>query len=135
LIQKTNSKTNLFSKISCSGRDSWITAGIGKYGVGLVYVILKNKSKVELYIGVPGEQAKNKEIFDTLFKQKDEIEKEIGFPLYWYRNDEKISSIIRKWFDDGGLDYPETWSELQEKMADVMVKFEKVFRPRLESIT
>lgn len=134
LIQKTNDKTNLFSKVKHSGKDGWITAGIGKYGVGLGYVILKNKSKVELWIGIPGEHDKNKAIFDTLFKQKDEVEKEVGFTLDWYRNDEKISSAIRKWFDEGGLDYQESWPELQEKMVDAMVQFEKAFKQRLEFI-
>ncbi len=133
LIQKTNTKTNLFSKISPNTVNSWINAGIGRSGITLLYSILKDKSRVELGIYSP-DIIKNKAIFDALYKQKDEIEKEIGFPLDWVRMDEKITSVVRKRFDEGGLNFPDKWPELQEKMSDAMVKFEKAFLPRLNSI-
>jgi predicted type IV restriction endonuclease len=123
LIEKTNTKTNLFSNISSP--IDWV--GASRSGVVFLYYVLKDASRI-------GIDSKNKKIFDALYKQRDEIEKEIGFTLEWHRNDNKVWSQIIKRFDLGGLNHPNAWPEIQEKMADTMVKIEKAIRPRLESI-
>jgi predicted type IV restriction endonuclease len=127
LINKTNTKTNLFSKAKINTVNSFIFVGTGQ-PTALGFIVLKDKGKIELSIH------DNKANFDALYSQKDEIEKEIGSPLDWGRADGKVYSWIRKWFNDGGLNYLETWPQLQEKMADAMVKFGKAFLPRLKEL-
>jgi len=133
LIQKTNCKTNLFSKIHPSGKDQFINAGMGKTGIALYFHILKVKARVQFSILIPNDPTNNKAIFDALYKQKTEIEKEVGTTLDWDRNNKSTGANINKWFDKG-LDNQDMWPELQQEMADTMVTFERVFRPRLINI-
>lgn len=125
LIEKTNTKTTLFSKISPSAVNQWICAI--RSGFSFCYCILNDKSRIEL-------GTTKKEIFDALYKHRDEIEKEIGFSLEWHRNDNRKYSLIKKPFDSGGLNNQDSWFRIQEEMIDAMLKIEKAIRPRLESI-
>ena len=43
-------------------------------------------------------------------------------------------TAIRKRFVGGDLSFPETWPELQDKMIDAMIRFEKALRPWLDKI-
>jgi len=134
LLEKSKIKTRLFSNIS-PGRYSWIGTGAGKSGVSFNYEILMDWGAAELYIDHDHESGKkNKLIFDALFKQKDEIEKEFGSELSWERLDDKRASRIRKKFSNGGLENPETWPNLQDNMIDAMIKLEQILRPRLSKI-
>jgi predicted type IV restriction endonuclease len=124
-IPKINAKTNLFSKVSPNTANFSVCAT--RSGLLFCYIILNNKSRIEL-------QTLRKDIFDALYKFKVEIEKEIGFPLEWHRNDDNKYSFIKKWFDNGGLNSQESWPKLQDEMADAMLKIEKAMRPRYESM-
>jgi hypothetical protein len=137
LLSKSKEKTKLFSNVSPS-KESWISTGIGLTGLGLNYVITYDWGAVELYIdrGKDSEIV-NKERFDYFFSKKDEIEKELNEPLIWERLDNKRASRIRKKFDKIGLRDEEQWNDLQDKMIDFMIKFEKTLRnyiPELREI-
>jgi predicted type IV restriction endonuclease len=125
LIPKINAKTNLFSKVSPNTKNVGVCAT--RSGLSFCYTVLNDKSRIEL-------GTTKKDIFDALYKYRVEIEKEIGFPLEWHRNDDKKWSLIIKWFDSGGLNNQESWFIIQEEMADAMSQIEKAIRPRYESM-
>ena len=80
LQEKSNAKTSLFSNVSPTGYQYWITAGAGKYGFGLSYVIKLTEARVELYVaGQDAEQ--NKQRFEKLRLKSNEIEEIFGEPL------------------------------------------------------
>lgn len=123
----------LFANIKPS-RDHWLSTGAGKSGVAYSYLIWKDGAGVELYIASTN-CATNKAIFDALFAQKDEIEREFGEPLDWQRLDEKCASrIMKRWDDRGGLTEREKWEDLQETMIAGMTKLEHALRKRLQQI-
>ncbi|MDQ3707401.1 MAG: DUF4268 domain-containing protein [Chloroflexota bacterium] len=134
LLEKSKAKTKLFANIS-PGKDSWISTGSGKTGIGFIYHIRLGEGTVELYIDYDQNTGeKNKQIFDILYSQKDVIEQEFGDSLEWDRNNSKRVSQIRKRFNNGGLALPDTWSNLQDEMIDAMVRFDRIFRPRIAQI-
>jgi hypothetical protein len=134
LLEHSKGKTNLFANIS-PGKDNWIAMGAGKSGVTFNYYILMNQGEVALYIDYDHETGqKNKEIFDALYAQKDEIEQEFGEPLEWKRLDESRHSRIEKIIYEGGLAKPDTWPFLQEHMIDAMIRLYHSLHSRVEKI-
>ena len=133
LFERSKSKTRLFSSIS-PGRDYWLGIGAGSSGLAFNYSILQDQGCVELYIDSPKEQGlKNKLIFDKLFEQKAEIEKEFGGSLDWEKLEGKRACRIRKRYDIEGLTTPDSWADLQEAMIEGMIKFDRIFRPDYHS--
>lgn len=135
LLDRSRGKTKLFSAISPS-RQGWISAGAG-WGSGVAYTFtaLTSSAGVELYIDYDRDTgAKNKQIFDKLYSQKAQIEKEFGEQLEWDRLDDRRASRIRYKIGTGGIADQEKWPDLQEEMIDAMVRFEKAIRPRLEKV-
>ena len=69
---------------------------------------------MELYIDT-GFKEENKQIFDTLFARKEDVEKAFGAALDWQRLDDKRGSRVRYVMRDGGLtDARERWAETQD---------------------
>lgn len=77
---------------------------------------------VELYIN------DNKELFDRLFAQKEEIEEKLGLKPDWQRLDGKKASRIL--YRMPGLNYEDhsNYDSLMNEMIDKAVLFAKVFK-------
>lgn len=130
LLEKSNQKTRLHSGIS-PGIYSWIGTGAGKSGISYNYVIHNNYAGIEIYLDRGKEYVNpniNKKRFDELIKHKEEIEQKFGDSLEWERLDEKRASRIAFRIRSVGLRNREQWSELQEKMVDIMIRLEKEFK-------
>jgi len=130
LLEKTKSKgVSLFENIK-PGRDHWLGTGAGKSGLSFNYLILKNSSRIELYIDT-GNKEENKRFFDHLYAQKRDIEAN-SMPMSWQRLNEKrasrISVAVNQRF---GLRNEEKWDKLQDDMIDTMVKFEQALREKI----
>ena len=80
--------------------DTWIGKSIkGVPGTSVNIVVTKDSCRIEAYINSAGpnkseNQVKNKQIFNILYAQKDEIEKEYGAELIWQRLDDKVTCRI-----------------------------------------
>ena len=135
LLEKSRSRTPLFANIS-PGPNHWIQTGVGKGGINLSYLVLRESAALELYIDCDQQPsgAQNKKILDALFEQRVEIEVEYGRPLEWMRLDDKRASKIRSIIPDGGLSTPESWGQLQDRMISAMILFEQALVPRLKKL-
>lgn len=134
LLEKAKEKTKLHSNIS-PGMYSWIGTGAGIGGVSFNYVIGQHDAKVELYIDHDKETGeRNKEIFDMLFKNKQEIEEMFGENLEWERLDGKRACRIAKYFEGSGYKDNEQWEILCEKMIKSMIDLEKALTPAIQKI-
>ncbi len=132
LLSRSKAHTQLFSKKS-PGIESYLNTGAGKVGVFYNYTITNNSARVELYID-NGDANWNKSVFDSLEKNKTKIEKTIGHSLIWDRLDDKRASIVRFPIDQSGLKDKDKWNELQDQMIEVMIKFEKAFKPFIQKL-
>ena len=122
LLKKMNSKSDLFRSIS-AGKDNWIGIGAGISGVAYNFVVTKDGSRIELYIGTPIRQ-RNKEIFDFLYSRKAEIENNFAQEITWSRYDDKESSKLHTSVT-GNYFEEDQWAELVDKMTDIMIEFHK----------
>ena len=90
-----------------------------------VSMTLVNK---EGYIGVELYISDNKDLYDRLYEQKEEIESKLGVDVEWQRLDgKKASRILHK---ISGLDFENqsNYNELMNEMIDKAVIFSKVFK-------
>ena len=73
----------------------------------------------------------NKDLFDYLYEQKEEIEKEMGYSLVWDKKDNRKASKISISHDIDPMD-KHNWDEsIQLQLNDVEILY-KVFRDRIE---
>ncbi len=133
LIERSRDRTKLFANRSPS-RDHWLGIGAGRSGLTFNYLIFKDKAGLELYIDT-GDYDRNKAIFDALLEQQEQIEQSFGAPLDWQRLDDRRASRIAYFIrGKGSLNEVESWPEVQDLMIDAMIRFERVFRPRIKQI-
>lgn len=133
LIERSKGRTRLFSARK-PGTDHWLGISAGRSGLALTYLIWTDSAGIELYIDT-GDQQKNKAIFDALLAQKAAIENQFGEPLNWQRLDEKRASrIMWKIYGHGGLNEPDHWPALQDRLIDAIIRFDKTLRPRIARI-
>ena len=132
LLQSMNLKSKLFQNIS-AGKYNWIGAGSGVRGISYNFGVSKNYGRAELYID-KGNQEENKKLYDLLYKQKGEIEKDFGKELVWERLDTKRASRIKSELSSNVF-INENWPEMIEFMTDKMVLLEKAVRPRLLKVS
>lgn len=134
LLEKSRHRTSLHSNLSPTIY-SWIGTGAGKSGLGYNYAITNKYGSVELYIDRgKGWEDENKQIFDDLYSNKDEIEKDFGDKLEWQRLDDRRASRIRKVYEYAGLDDKDKWSNLQNDMIDDMIKLEKALHKHIRAL-
>lgn len=134
LLEKSKQKTTLFSGVSPGG-DGWLSTGaVGIGGVAYEYLILRKEARVQLNIAT-ADGDKNKEIFDGLLKNRQEIETEFGESLLWERLDDRKSSRITKVVEKRGLRDAVAWAKTQDKMIDAMIRLEKALTKHISKMS
>lgn len=104
--------------------DHWYEVAVGT-SQGHISIDLVNKEhrvRVGLWI------ADNKELFDELHAKKDEIEKNFGSELVWYRLDDKKASIICTYIKDLNFNKQDNYPELMQEIIDTVVKMRSVMK-------
>ena len=134
LLELARTKTDLHSRISPNDF-SYISAGSGTRGLTFNYTIGQFKNSVELYLDRGADCAEeNKQIFDSLFNDKQQIETVFGHQLEWHRLDAKRACRI-KYEGTGGYRSDESdWASIQGEMVNNMISLEKALRPFLEKL-
>jgi hypothetical protein len=91
---------------------------------------------VELYIDRgKGAEENNKQIFDTLYAKKEEIESNFGESLIWDYKEGRRGCRIRWTCSEAGLKDEDKWDYLQDKIIDAMTKLEKALKNHIEKLT
>ena len=105
--------------------------GIGKTDVMLVALVNSRTSQITVRFESFGDTGKA--FFGLLYKDKEEIEQELGFALDWQRLDNKKASNI-SYSRDGDIKRTEQWEEFHEWMIAHLEALDKVLRPRVKSL-
>lgn len=131
LLQKLNENYQLFSNITPS-KDNWISAGSGVSGIGFNFVISKSSVRTEVYIS-RSDKEENKLIFDELYKQRAQIEQEIG-ALEWQRLDDRKACRIKQELLGVNITERADWPKVIDFFVESMPKIEKAFKMKLAHI-
>lgn len=92
-----------------------------------------NTFRVELYID-SGDGTLNKNIYDGLAAQKEEIEAEAGAELSWQRLNDRRASRIARIFKGHITDSEEELADLRQKAIPAMINYVKIMQPRVEVV-
>lgn len=104
--------------------DHWYDVALGTSEAHIA-VNLVNKDGiivVEVYIN------DNKELFDTLYDQKDEIEEKLGLELTWDRLNGKKASRIKRYIPGLDFDDHSNYDFLMNQSIDTAIKMRDVFK-------
>lgn len=109
--------------------DNWINGYFGISGFCLTCIANNNSARVELTLAKKDQEI-NKNTFDYLYSNRDKIEKDIGHPLTWRRDDQKTSSKISYQMFDVSVEKEEDWQKMAEfhstwckKMFDILIPY------------
>ncbi len=107
--------------------DHWydIAVGTSEAHISLTIVNREGCVGVELYI------SDNKELYDRLYVQKDEIEEKLGLSPEWQRLDGKKASRILYRMQGLNFDDHSNYDELMNMMIDKAIVFKKTFKSYL----
>lgn len=134
LLAVSRPKTKLFASRNGS-KDNWIGTNAGPSGIQYVYVIWLDSAAVELYIDSDKDEGeRNLQILNALKSDQSAIERDFGAPLDWQELDGRRACRIRYEVKGGGLNNEAAWPQIQNKMVDAMIRFEKSIGPRLAQI-
>jgi hypothetical protein len=117
------------------GQKNCVDVSARKAGLQWVFVVpLKKMPWVEFRLKYDSYHQTNRERFEKLYRQKDNIENDFGEALNWdfkeCRNQQYIKSHCRL----GNLDDTEKWSDIQKDMVDRLVRLEKAIGPYMDSL-
>lgn len=101
-----------------------------KYGVNYPAT---GDARVRLYID-SGEREWNKQSFEALLNQREDIESALQDSLDWDRMDNSRACYIASVHSGAIYDDQETIEEIQEWMVDRLLKFKEVFGPYLDEL-
>ena len=132
LLERAKEKTSLHARRSPTA-DSWLSAGSGKAGIVFQYRIRMDDAEVALRIRRDTIE-ESKRIFDSLYANRDTIERAFGDRLEWLRLDAVRNSRTRYVISFGGLRDRDRWPEIQERMIDAMVRLERALKPEIQRL-
>jgi hypothetical protein len=109
-------------------RDHWYSFGIGSARAHTAALLITRDNNIAVELVMNADDSKD--VFRTLYEQKDSIEKAIGEPLDWREMPDKKASRIVVFKQADGYE-EETWSEQFAWLRDKLEIFDRVFRPLL----
>jgi len=104
--------------------DHWYDVAIGVSGIHVSFTLVNKEG----YIGVELHIRNDKELFDKLYENREEIEKKLGITLDWQRLDDKKASRIMYRISGLNFDDHSNYDVLMNEMIDKGVLFAKVFK-------
>lgn len=128
LLEKSRLKTKLHINVSPS-RESWCATGAGKSGLAYAYGITQKGAVVELVIDRgKGAEDINKQIFNELYANKEQIESAFEDSLNWDFVEGRRACYITWEYSEAGLKDEDKWDYLQDIMIDAMIRLEKALK-------
>ncbi|TDM41556.1 DUF4268 domain-containing protein [Macrococcoides goetzii] len=104
--------------------DHWYDVAIGTSEAHISISLVNRINKIVVDLAIRD----NKNLFDQLLLNKEEIENKLGFNMDWQRMDGKKVSRIRTYIDGLNFDSQENYPELMSEVIDLVVKIRGVFK-------
>jgi hypothetical protein len=108
---------------------SWMAYPVGRSGFMISAVMVRPKREIRVELYISNEDAKV--FFGLLEQQKEEIERDIGYPIDWEALPEKRDSRVAIRFPDVDPEDRDDWPRQHEWMAARINDFQRVFSPRV----
>ncbi len=127
IIQEAYGDDGSFSKVNPS-KENWISGFFGIGGFNLSCVANSDAARAEIVFS-KGNKQENKDVFDSLYAHKTEIESALGTKLQWNRGDDIRSSKIYIQLDNVSIANETDWLQMANFHAEWTKKFYDVIVP------
>lgn len=131
-LKAINPQSTLYQNVNAS-KDYWISGRTGISSINFNSSVSNYYARAEVYMQ-RSVRDENKFVFDELFKNKEEIEREFGQPLVWERLDTKKACRIKYELNDVDCNNKDDWNMMVEFLVDGMVRMERAFRDPLAKV-
>jgi hypothetical protein len=122
-----------FTNARAGQPQNWYSFSTGVRGFSWSFSFaLGARVRAELYIDI-GEADRNEQILEELMKDRPAIERDFGEPLEWERLDERRACRIACYRSGSIEDPSEKLEEMQSWAVDRLLRFKRVFGPRLRN--
>lgn len=105
----------------------------GSFGIGGFYIVCSanyDKARVDIYLG-SGKAEKNREAYQLLFQNKEEIEEKLGVELLWDPAEEYKASWASYPLNNVSVSNRNNWDKIADFLAEWSNKFREVMVPYL----
>lgn len=110
--------------------DHWYSIAMGTSECQISIDLVNKEHKIRIGVWVTD----NKELFDKLFSNKEEIESACGFELDWHRLDNKKASLTCTYIQGLDFDNHENYPELINRSIDTVLTMRKAFVPFIKAM-
>lgn len=107
---------------------NWLNGSFGVSGFYICCVARYDSVRVTLVMDKK-EKEQNKTAFDALIKHKEEIEKQLGIPLYWNRSEDKRASKVYCQLEHVSITNETDWLQMAKFQAEWSKKFFDILVP------
>lgn len=126
-IRRACGEEGPFQKVNPT-KYNWVNGFFGVGGFYICCVANYDSARVELVMS-KAEKAKNKVAFDALSNRREEIEKALGIPLCWSRNEEGKASKVYCQLDNVSIARETDWIRMAKFQAEWSRRFYDVIVP------
>lgn len=103
--------------------DHWYTVAIGSSKCHISIDLVNKENRIRVSLWIPN----NKDLFDKLLVEKENIENEANIQFDWDRLDTKKASLICTYLEGLDFENQSNYKELMNQIIDYVVLFKKVF--------
>lgn len=110
----------------------WLNNAVGRAGFELNLTANTREERLGVELWMPGAEAKRR--FANLFKQKKEIEAQLGFELDWQELPDSKACRVASWYPDASIEEEDRWPEYLDWIVQHLVKMDQVLRPIVKAL-
>ena len=107
--------------------DHWYDVAIGNSNCYIAIHLVNKENRIRTCMYIPN----SKELFDSFYEHKNEIENELGYSLEWNRMDDSKTSMISKYIDGLNFDDHSNYKHLMNETINTIVALRKIFKKYL----
>lgn len=128
-LKSAHGEDGAYKNVNTS-KEYWINGYFGISGIHLTCYAKTAAASVEVVMEKADREV-NKEAFNYLYSHKEEIEKQLGVSLNWWRYDEGKSSYVDYTITGVGINDESSWIQMAKFHAEWSRKFYDAFVPLL----
>ena len=108
--------------------DHWYSVAVGSARCHISIDLVNRDHIIRINMWIPDD----KELFDSFFSNKDDIEKLVGHPLTWKKSEDKKAAYAYSVIEGLDFSHPDNYEELINKAIEEVLLFKKAFQPYIK---
>lgn len=104
--------------------DHWYSVAIGSSSCHISIDLVNREHRIRVGLWIPD----SKELYDSLYEHKVEIESKTELDLIWDRLDDKKASLVCTYIDNLDFNKQDNYTELMNSIIDIVLELRKILK-------